>query len=64
MATNNAQNTSTLGFTISVRDLVKQSKIKVEFLETGKMVADSLTKSVNKQKNDFCAKSMGLVQGT
>lgn len=44
-----------------IRDLIKQGKINVEFLETGKMVADSLTKSVNKAKNVFCAESMGLV---
>lgn len=43
-----------------IRDLLKQGLIKVEFLPTEKMVADSLTKAVTKEKTDFCANSMGL----
>ena len=43
-----------------VRDLIKQGLINVEFLSTNKMVADSLTKAVTKEKTEYCANLMGL----
>lgn len=43
-----------------IREKIQNGLIKVEFLKTEKMVADSLTKAVPGNKNNFCAKSMGL----
>lgn len=43
-----------------IRKKINDGTIKVEFLNTEKMVADSLTKAVPGNKNNFCAKSMGL----
>lgn len=43
-----------------IRDIIQKGLIKVEFLETEKMVADSLTKAVPTRKNNFCAREMGI----
>lgn len=43
-----------------IRQKIESGLIKVEFLETGKMVADSLTKAVPGNKHNFCSNEMGL----
>lgn len=45
-----------------IREKIKNGEIIVKFLPTTKMVADSLTKPVTKEKNDFCASEMGLIE--
>lgn len=42
------------------REKIEGNLIKVEYLETSKMVADSLTKAVSKEKTIYCAGAMGL----
>lgn len=43
-----------------VRDCLSESKIRVQYITTNEMVADSLTKSINTNKQMFCARKMGL----
>ena len=44
----------------AVRDAVKNNKFEIRYLPTEKMVADVLTKSLNKQKHLFCCRGLGL----
>lgn len=44
-----------------IRDKIKNRQIDVQYLSTNDMVADSLTKAVSKEKTDFCAHAMGLM---
>lgn len=44
------------------RQLVEHGVINIEFCESTKMVADSLTKAVAKEKTNFCAQNMGLLK--
>lgn len=43
-----------------IREKIENNMFKVEYLNTEKMVADSLTKAVCEKKTTFCAKEMGL----
>ena len=43
-----------------VREQVQEGKVKFEYLETGRMVADSLTKGVPEEKTIFCRAGMGV----
>lgn len=43
-----------------VRDMVKKKLIKVEYVSTNSMTADSLTKAVTTEKTVFCNEKMGL----
>lgn len=45
-----------------VREKVEDSTIRVEYIPTDLMVADSLTKAVPRTKHSFCTKGMGLVE--
>lgn len=44
-----------------LRDLVEKQTIKISKINTERMIADSLTKAVQMQKHNFCAKEMGLI---
>ncbi len=44
-----------------IREAIGDQKIMVEFIESKRMVADSLTKAVSKEKTLFCLKEIGLV---
>jgi hypothetical protein len=44
----------------NIRDYVKKGVIDISYVPTEKMTADSLTKSVAKEKTIFCRKNMGL----
>lgn len=44
-----------------VREKIEDKTIDVDFLSTTKMIADSLTKAVNKEKVKFCTIGMGLI---
>ncbi|XP_031638169.1 secreted RxLR effector protein 161-like [Contarinia nasturtii] len=43
-----------------IREKLNEKTISLQYLSTDQMVADSLTKAVPKEKNDFCATEMGL----
>jgi transposase InsO family protein len=43
-----------------IRQLIDRKVMRVQHLSTKIMIADSLTKSVTKEKNDYCFKNMGL----
>lgn len=43
-----------------IREKIENKMFKIEYLNTEKMVADSLTKAVCEKKTTFCAKEMGL----
>lgn len=43
-----------------IKEKVESEEIKVKYMKTEEMVADSLTKAVHKIKNNYCAISMGL----
>jgi len=43
-----------------VREAVKNGHIVVKRIETSKMIADNLTKTVNRPKHELCAGSIGL----
>ena len=45
-----------------VRELIEKSFIKFIYCPTNKQVADSLTKSVPKDKTIFCRSNMGVVE--
>lgn len=45
-----------------LREAIFNKQIKVEYLCTESMVADSLTKAINGPKHEFCAKKMGLTK--
>lgn len=45
-----------------VRELIKLGFIKLKYRESSKMVADSLTKAVTKEKTQYCAREFGLVE--
>lgn len=45
-----------------IRDKINDSLIKVFYLETEKMIADSLTKAVVGHKHNYCSVNMGLSQ--
>jgi hypothetical protein len=44
----------------NIRDYVKKEVIDISYVPTEKMTADSLTKSVTKEKTIFCRENMGL----
>lgn len=43
-----------------IREKINDNTIKIQYLPTNEMVADSLTKAVPKEKTKFCAEKMGL----
>ena len=43
-----------------VRDQVMEEKVSFEYLETSKMIADSLTKGVPEDKTTFCRTGLGV----
>jgi hypothetical protein len=43
-----------------IRDLVKEGTINFQYLPSGELLADSLTKPVTWEKTRFCARGMGL----
>jgi len=43
-----------------IRDHVRNGDVKIDYISTKVMPADSLTKAVTKEKTQFCAKSFGL----
>lgn len=43
-----------------IREIVETGRVKICYLETSKMIADSLTKPVGKEKTEFCTQNMGL----
>jgi len=45
-----------------IRDQIERKVIKLEYLNTEKMIADALTKPVTTDKTIFCRENMGLVQ--
>lgn len=45
-----------------IREKVEDSTIRVEYIPTDLMVADSLTKAVPGTKHSFCTKGMGLIE--
>ena len=45
-----------------IRDHIDNKDIAVKYLNTELMVADILTKPVNRLKNDFCVKGLGLLE--
>jgi len=44
-----------------VRDEVKKGRINVSYINTSNMIADCLTKSVSKEKLEWCCKNMYLI---
>lgn len=44
-----------------LRDAAKKRQVEFFKLASEKMVADSLTKPVNRQKHDWCRSAMGIV---
>ena len=44
-----------------VRELISKGDVTFSFCPTENMVADSLTKSVNREKTEFCRRQMGLL---
>jgi predicted peroxiredoxin len=45
-----------------VRELISKGEVKFVYCPTDVMVADSLTKSVSKEKVEFCRRQMGLAE--
>lgn len=45
-----------------IRDLIKDEIVALKSIETGRMIADNLTKAVSIEKHDFCTKEIGIVQ--
>lgn len=44
-----------------VRELVRDETIKLEHIETGRMIADNFTKAVTIEKHEYCTKELGIV---
>lgn len=43
-----------------IREKIEKKIIELEYVETEKMIADSLTKAVSTQKTEFCRMGMGI----
>lgn len=43
-----------------IREKIERKVIALEYVQTEKMVADSLTKAVSTQKTEFCRDGMGI----
>lgn len=44
-----------------IRNVIKEGKIKIVYINTKENVADSLTKAVTSEKFNFCSNKMGLI---
>lgn len=43
-----------------IREKIEDGTIKISYIPTGEMAADSLTKPVSGEKHNFCSAKMGL----
>lgn len=43
-----------------IREKIDKQIIELEYIQTEKMLADSLTKAVSAQKTEFCRRGMGI----